>query len=218
MAYADLGNLLGEKMAELTKEEMRERLGNIDKIRDIIFGSKLREYENRFDKLESEVSLVKQEIHNQIEQVKNAFSTELQATVDSMDQKIRSINLSVQNNQEDIGETKEQIERVNRKITTTKEALDKIIENQTSSLQDKLSKTREKLENDVSNLKSQIFEELEKQFSLLQDGKVSRDDLAEIMFEVGMRMKKTELVTELKEAADKNIGTEILVSDNNLIK
>ncbi|OZH52350.1 hypothetical protein AFK68_24930 [Hydrocoleum sp. CS-953] len=196
-------------MADLTKEEMRERLGNIDKIRDIIFGSKLREYENRFDKLESEVSLVKQEIQNQIEQVKNAFSTELQATVDSMDQKIRSINLSLQNNQEDIGETKEQIERVNRKITTTKEALDKIIDNQTISLQDKLSKTREKLENDVSNLKTQIFEQLEKQFSLLQDGKVSRDDLAEIMFEVGMRMKKTELMTELKEAVDKNIGTEI---------
>ncbi|MEM1171885.1 MAG: hypothetical protein AAGJ08_23080 [Cyanobacteria bacterium P01_H01_bin.35] len=209
MAYADFGNLLGEKMADLTKEEMRERLGNIDKIRDIIFGSKLREYENRFDKLESEVSLVKQEIKNQIEQVKNSFSTELQATVDSMDQKIRSINLSLQNNQEDIGETKEQIERVNRKITTTKEALDKIIDNQTISLQDKLSKTREKLENDVSSLKTQIFEQLEKQFSLLQDGKVSRDDLAEIMFEVGMRMKRTELMTELKEAVDKNIGTEI---------
>ncbi len=215
MAYRDFGNLLGEKMAELTKEEMRERLGNIEKIRDIIFGSKLREYENRFDKLESEVSLVKQEIKSQIEQVKNAFSTELQATVDSMDQKIRSINLSVQNNQEDIGETKEQIERVNRKITTTKEALDQIIENQTISFQDKLSKTTEKLENDVSNLKTQIFEELNKQFSLLQDGKVSRDDLAEIMFEVGMRMKKTELVTELKEALEQNIGTEILVSDND---
>ncbi|MGD1805959.1 hypothetical protein ACP6PL_11045 [Dapis sp. BLCC M126] len=202
-------------MAELTKEEMRERLGNIDKIRDIIFGSKLREYENRFDKLESEVSLVKQEIKNQIEQVKNAFSTEIQAMVDSMDQKFRSINLTLQNNQEDIGETKEQIERVNRKITTTKEALDEIIDNQTTSLQDKLSKTRDKLENDVSNLKIQIFEELEKQFSLLQDGKVSRDDLAEIMFEVGMRMKKTELVNELKEAVDKNIGTQILVSDKD---
>lgn len=215
MAYPDFGNLVGEKMAELTKEEMRERLGNIDKIRDIIFGSKLREYENRFDKLESEVSLVKQEIKNQIEQVKNAFSTEIQAMVDSMDQKFRSINLTLQNNQEDIGETKEQIERVNRKITTTKEALDEIIDNQTTSLQDKLSKTRDKLENDVSNLKIQIFEELEKQFSLLQDGKVSRDDLAEIMFEVGMRMKKTELVNELKEAVDKNIGTQILVSDKD---
>jgi len=202
-------------MAELTKEEMRERLGNIDKIRDIIFGSKLREYENRFDKLESELSIVKQEIKNQIEQVKNVFSTELQATVDSMDKKIRSINLSLQNTQEDIGETKQQIERVNRKITTTKEALDEIIDQQTTSLREDLSQTREKLQNDVSSLKTQMFEELEKRFVLLQDAKISRDDFAEIMFEVGMRMKKTEFVTELKEAADRSIEIDALTSDND---
>ncbi|MGK7922896.1 MAG: hypothetical protein AB4080_23130 [Trichodesmium sp.] len=202
-------------MAELTKEEMRERLGNIDKIRDIIFGSKLREYENRFDKLESELSIVKQEIKNQIEQVKNVFSTELQATVDSMDKKIRSINLSLQNTQEDIGETKQQIERVNRKITTTKEALDEIIDQQITSVRQDLSQTKDKLENDVSSLKVQIFEELEKRFALLQDAKVSRDDFAEIMFEVGMRMKKTEFVTELKEAADRSVEIDALTSDNH---
>jgi len=194
---------------------MRERLGNIDKIRDIIFGSKLREYESRFDNLESELSIVKQEIHNQIEQVKNAFSTELQATVDSMEKKIRTIHLTLENTQEDIGETKQKIERVNRKIATTKEGLDEIIDNQTNSLRADLSQTREKLQNDVMNLKSQIFEELEKRFSLLKDGKVSRDDLAEIMFEVGMRMKKTEFVTELMEAADQNLETAIFKSDNN---
>lgn len=202
-------------MAELSKEEMRERLGNIDKIRDIIFGSKLREYENRFDKLESELSLAKQETKNQIEQVKSAFSTELQATVDSIDKKIRNINLNVQNTQEDVIETKQQIERVNRKIITTKEALNEIIDNQTTSLREDLSQTREKLQNDVSSLKTQIFEELEKRFSLLKDVKVSRDDLAEVMFEVGMRMKKTEFVTELKEAADKDLEKDILRPDNH---
>lgn len=202
-------------MAELSKEEMRDRLGNIDKIRDIILGSKLREYENRFERLESELYLAKQETKNQIEQVKSAFSTELQATVDSIDKKISNINLNIQNTQEDVVETKQQIERVNRKVITTKEALNEIIDNQTTSLREDLSKTREKLQNDVSNLKNQIFEELEKRFSLLEDVKVSRDDLAEIMFEVGMRMKKTEFVTELKEAADKGLEKKLLILDNN---
>ncbi|NET42996.1 hypothetical protein [Okeania sp. SIO2B3] len=199
-------------MAELSKEEMRERLGNIDKIRDIIFGSKLREYENRFEKLESELSLAKQETKNQIEQVKSVFSTELQAKVDSIEKKISNINLNIQNTQEDVVETKQQIERVNRKILTTKEALNEIIDHQTSSLREDLSQTREKLQNDVSYLKTQIFEELEKRFSLLNDVKVSRDDLAEIMFEVGMRMKKTEFVSELKKAADKDLEKELLTS------
>ncbi|MDJ0552980.1 MAG: hypothetical protein QNJ68_00745 [Microcoleaceae cyanobacterium MO_207.B10] len=202
-------------MAELTKEEMRERLGNIDKIRDIIFGSKLREYENRFDKLESELSLVQQEMKNQVEQVRNVFSTELHAAVDSIEKKFRSVNLTLQNTQEDIGENKQQLERLNRKITNTKEVLDETIDNQANSLGEELSKTREQLQNDVNNLKSQIFAELERRFSMLQDVKVSRDDLAEVMFEVGMRMKKTEFVTELKEAVDKDLEKELLPTDNN---
>jgi hypothetical protein len=45
-------------MAEITKEEMRERLGNIDQIRDIIFGAQLREYDNRFDKIDSDLSMM----------------------------------------------------------------------------------------------------------------------------------------------------------------
>ncbi|MEB3342014.1 hypothetical protein [Okeania sp.] len=198
-------------MAELTKLEMRERLGNIDKIRDIIFGSKLREYENRLDKLESEVSSVKQEITNQIAQLKSALSTELKVMVDSIDQKIIGINSTLQNNQEDITETKEQVERVNRKIIATKEGLEQVINHQTTSFQDNLLQKREKLESDINSLKNQILKELEKQFSLLQNGKVSRDDLAEVMFEVGMRMKKTEFVAELTEAANENLGTAAII-------
>lgn len=36
-------------MSEISREEMREKLGNIDQIRDIIFGSKQREYDSRIE-------------------------------------------------------------------------------------------------------------------------------------------------------------------------
>ena len=35
-------------MTQMLREEVRERLGNIDQIRDIIFGAQIREYETRF--------------------------------------------------------------------------------------------------------------------------------------------------------------------------
>ena len=56
-------------MAEITKEEMRERLGNIDQIRDIIFGAQLREYDNRFDKIDSDLSMMQRDMQARIEQV-----------------------------------------------------------------------------------------------------------------------------------------------------
>ena len=63
-------------MAEITKEEMRERLGNIDQIRDIIFGAQLREYDNRFDKIDSDLSMMQQDMQARIEQVKTVLSAE----------------------------------------------------------------------------------------------------------------------------------------------
>ena len=48
-----LSKLWGVSMDEITKDEMRERMENIELIRDIIFGSKLKEYDSRIDRLES---------------------------------------------------------------------------------------------------------------------------------------------------------------------
>jgi hypothetical protein len=51
-------------MSEVSKEEIRERMGNVELIRDIIFGSKLQEYDNRLDKLESQLSLLDKEMRD----------------------------------------------------------------------------------------------------------------------------------------------------------
>ena len=49
-------------MGEITRDEIRERLGNIDQIRDIIFGAHLREYTSRLDKAESDISAIQQDV------------------------------------------------------------------------------------------------------------------------------------------------------------
>ena len=66
-------------MTQMLREEVRERLGNIDQIRDIIFGAQIREYETRFGKLESDISLLQEEMRSHVEQLKINFSSELKA-------------------------------------------------------------------------------------------------------------------------------------------
>ncbi|MBW4678958.1 MAG: hypothetical protein KME19_02445 [Microcoleus vaginatus WJT46-NPBG5] len=193
-------------MAEITKEEMRERLGNIDQIRDIIFGAQLRDYNNRFEKIETELSLLQQEMHDYAEQVKSVLSTEVRAAVDSFEKKLKSVNLSTQ---EESADLRQQIDRINRKFSNHLEALDESVDKQTSSMRDDLSQTRDRLQDEVRNLRNQVFDELDKRLSLLRDVKVSRDDMAEVLFELGMRLKGTEFVPELKEAADTNMYTDV---------
>ncbi|MEG5001026.1 hypothetical protein [Microcoleus sp. B4-D4] len=199
-------------MAEITKEEMRERLGNIDQIRDIIFGAQLREYDNRFDKIDSELSMMQQDTQARIEQIKTVLSAEMKVAIDSLEKKVKSLT---SNTQEENADLRQQIDRVNRKFSSSIESLDEAIDNQTSSIRDELSQTRERLSEETRTLKTQVFEELDRRFSMLRDVKVSRDDMAEILFELGMRLKGTEFVPELKGVTDNKLNNEFLLPERH---
>ena len=199
-------------MAEITKEEMRERLGNIDQIRDIIFGAQLREYDNRFDKIDSDLSMMQRDMQARIEQVKTVLGTELRTAIDSFEKKVKSITL---NTQEESADLRQQLDRVNRKFSSSIEALDEALDNQTGSIREELSQTRERLSEETRTLKTQVFEELDRRFSMLRDVKVSRDDMAEILFELGMRLKGTEFVPELKGVTDNKLNNEFLLPERH---
>lgn len=194
-------------MRDITQEEMRDRMGNIDLIRDIIFGPKLQEYDTRIDKLESNLSLLEKETHDRIEQVKTDCLTELRSSVDALEQKIKSLSLTFQKDHADI---RQLIDRTYQNFSGSLESIDKTLVSQTTSIRKELSETREKLQDDTRNLKSQIFDELEKRFSLLTNAKVSRNDMADILFELGLRLKGTDLAKELKEANNNNESNDVL--------
>ena len=73
----------------MLREEVRERLSNIDQIRDIIFGAQIREYETRFGKLESEILLLQQEMRSHVEQLKVSFTAELKAGFENLEKKLK---------------------------------------------------------------------------------------------------------------------------------
>ncbi|WP_017720914.1 hypothetical protein [Kamptonema formosum] len=193
-------------MPEITKEEMRERLGNIDQIRDIIFGAQIRDFNNRFEKLETELSVLQQEMHDYAAQVKSILSTELRSAIESFEKKLKSLTISTQ---EEAADLRQQLDRINRKFSTSIEALDEAVDKQNSTLRDEFAITRDRLQDEVRNLRNQVFDELEKRLTMMKGDKVSKDDMAELLFELGMRLKGTEFVPELKEAADTNLYTDV---------
>ncbi len=200
-------------MAEITKEEMRERLGNIDQIRDIIFGAQLREYDNRFDKIESDLTILQQDIQTRLEQVKSVLTTELRTAFESVEKKFKSLSTTTQ---EESADMRQQIDRINRKFSTSIESLDEAIDSQTTSIRSDFSQSRDQLQEEIRSLKTQVLEELDRRFSVLREVKVSRDDMAEILFELGMRLKGSEFVPELKEVADNNVDSGRLLPDRHL--
>lgn len=195
-------------MGEISREEIRERIGNIELIRDLIFGSKLQEYDSRLDKLESHLSSLEKEMRDRTEQVKSDYLTELRISVNSLEEKIKSLSFTSQKDNADIRQV---IEGTYKNFSSSLDSIDKTVASQTTSIRKELSETREKLQEDTQNLKSQVFDELEKRFSLLTDAKLSRNDVADMLFELGLRIKKAEFTPELKESARSNGSDDTLL-------
>jgi exonuclease VII large subunit len=191
-------------MAEITKEEIRERLGNIDQIRDIIFGAHLREFGGRFEKLESDLSNLQQEMRDRDEDIKEFFSTELRLTVEAIEKKLK---VFINSTQEETSDLRLQSDRLNKKVSTNLQELDDEVDQLRQAAREEIGQTREKLQDEVKNLKTNVFEELERQFTMLKTVKVSKEDMAEILFELGMRLRGSEFVPELVEAAEEKYTT-----------
>jgi hypothetical protein len=189
-------------MGEITRDEIRERLGNIDQIRDIIFGAHLREFTSRLDKSEADIAAVQQEVSDRLSELKSVLALELRAAVESIDKRLKTISATTQ---EEAADLRQQFDRINRKFTNSIETLDETVEAQRVALRDELAQTRDNLQSETRELRSLVLEELDRHFSILREDKISKDDMAELLFELGMRLKGSEFVPELREAAEEKV-------------
>jgi len=187
-------------MTQMLREEVRERLGNIDQIRDIIFGAQIREYETRFGKLESDISLLQQEMRSHVEQLKVSFTTELKVGFENLEKKLKLFNL---NHEEESTDLRQQVDRLNRKFSSCVQSLDEQLDIQTKSIREDISQTKVELE-EVLALRNLVLEEIEQRFSSLRQSKVYKDDMAETLFALGMRLKENEFIPILREVGDEN--------------
>ncbi|MEM8602940.1 MAG: hypothetical protein AAGF24_03795 [Cyanobacteria bacterium P01_H01_bin.121] len=235
-----------------TKTTLRDQIGNIDQLRDILFGTQLREYNARLDQLERSLVALQKTAREQTEDVRQTLTTQLQANIDSVEKKLRSAAVKDEEEKLDL---RQQLEAVNKRLTIVDEdlqktirntcqeltddfdrklktfyikdeeekfdirqridllskrlnsnieALDEELEKRTSTLHSNLTNTRETLQLEINTLRDQFSEQLEQYVTLLDQAKVSREDMAEILFELGMRLKGTEFVPELRQVVNQD--------------
>lgn len=183
----------------MDRQDVRERLGNIDQIRDILVGSQLRDYENRFAQIESELNLLHQDLEDRIEEVKSSLSSQLQASLEALDKRLKAFTMKMQ---EETTDLQQQNDRLGRRLQSTFEELDRAFEDKTSAIDGRLNESRDKLQEDIRTLRSQVFEELEGRINALRDNKLERESMAELLFELGMRLKGQDVVPALQAAID----------------
>ena len=204
-------------VAEITQEELRERLGNVSQLRDLLLGDKIEEYEanfaqnsQRLDSLESSLIKFQSEVHDSLNKMQDSLSREINAAVDSLEKKITYLSLTTH---EETNKLKQEIEAKSSNAFQSIDTLQNKLRAETSYLKDELFQTRNTLGEDLQNLKQQVLEKLESNLSELTENKVSRIDLAEILFELCLKVKGSDFVPRLQEATENQMKTKLILPE-----
>lgn len=183
-------------MSKMSKDEVREKLGNIDQIRDIIFGPQMREYDARLDQVRSDMEKHQQEFSDRLEHLKVSLSSEIRNVTEALEKKLKTFHT---NHTEEETDLRQQVDRLNRKLNSGMESLDESLEAKTRSIKEELTETRDRYQGEILSLRDMIMSEIDEKAQQLQAGKVSRFDMAAALFEMGLRLQGEEFIPTIQE-------------------
>jgi hypothetical protein len=167
-----------------------ELVDNVNKIREIIFGSQMRSYEQRFEELE------------------NALTLEISRMKNELDLRLDSLEKLVRNEIDDTGDLiqKEKRERVEALENFNKfwQDMTKGLSENVGNIEDKVTKTTSILRNEMHQQSVEWSQSLTKEIeglgvrlanemNVLRSDKLARNDLGDLLGEVALRLKDAHL-------------------------
>ncbi|MBM3740225.1 MAG: hypothetical protein FJW39_31110 [Acidobacteria bacterium] len=160
--------------------------GNVDKIRDIIFGGQMREYEARFDRLEElvrrELSEIRESTRKRIDTLEAAIRRELEAlaTADRTEREQRTETLSKLTQ-----DLRDQGESLTRKLNDT----DTRHTDAERGIRNDMSVQNAQAGDELERRAQDLAASLDRRFRELNHSKTDRAALAAMLTEVAMRLK-----------------------------
>lgn len=204
-------------MSELSKQEIKEKLGNIVQIRDLLLGDKIEEYDrNSFQtqkhlsELESRLTNFQAAIDARLLEMKRSSEQEIETLRDSLEKKLKYLSLTTH---EENNKLNQHLTIANTKASQQIETLQANVARQLSLVNNELSQTKVTVSKDLQNLKNQILQLLDEKASEIQEDKVGRSDLAEILFEICLKVKGSDFLRDLKDAANNHVKTDFILPD-----
>ena len=164
-----------------------EMEGNVDKIRDIIFGGQMRDYEQRFVDLEKrltqQIDRLGKDIDKRVERLNAYAKREVDKLTDQMRTERKDRIAEDKNDARDLKDFAQQVEGWFGEV---EEQLD----SEARELRAALHEQNEDLSALITETRDQLNAALTSETRALTDSKVAREDLAGLLTEVALRLKK----------------------------
>ena len=161
-------------------------VGNVDQIRDIIFGSQMRDYESRFQRLEerllNELTTMRHETGNRVDALESYMRSELDALNNRLGKERDE-------READDKELSEDLKKLSKELMRKLSHLDDSVASQNRDLREQLLTQSKSLSADINSTREQLNSALVQATNELQHSKTDRASLAELLSEMALRLK-----------------------------
>jgi DNA repair exonuclease SbcCD ATPase subunit len=158
---------------------------NVDKIRDILFGSQMREYEKRFTRLEEQVAKSLDGIREDVKKRLDALEAFTQQEVDSVSARLKN-------------EKSERVEGL-KELTSELRGMAKSLEKKLSQMEEQMAEAQgdlrarileqsKGLSNEIDKAKKEFSAALDREVQTLRSEKTDRAALADLFNEIALRL------------------------------
>lgn len=189
-------------MNEISKAEIRKRLGNISQLREILFGEQfdeyneqLEQYKQRLDTLEDNLQRSQAATKESLTQMEIKLLDKINDVANNLEKSIQYYNLK---NKEEQQKAQQKIAKLSQYCHDNIDYLHKNSNINTNNLKIEIAKSKSDLDRDLILFKQQLLNHLESHFTELTTNKISRADLAEVLFELCIKLKGTDKDIDLK--------------------
>lgn len=167
-----------------------QNTNNVEQIRDIIFGAKIKEFEEKFHLFNQTLQTLEETMKRTFHESHLKLQKETERSLEVLEKKIDTLASSTQREKNNLKEL----------IDKTEEGLNNQLRSQKDEFSSKMKMMREnvtddtqKISEDMESMKSEIQTALERGLSTLSEEKLSRDAMAQMLLNVAMKIQGTDI-------------------------
>jgi ABC-type transporter Mla subunit MlaD len=159
--------------------------GNLDKVRDLLFGGQMRDYDRKFARLEERLGKETAELREEVRRRLSALESYMKAEVESLSERLRAEQDGRAGADKDLGrELRDSAQQFDQKVSQ----LDDLVARNQRDLRQQLHAQHQELVDDIRQRVEDVLGRLAHEAQELRSDKTDRKALAALLTEMAMRL------------------------------
>lgn len=176
---------MSEKSEKIAAADVGDQ--NVDKIREILFGAQIRDYDSRFSQLEQRLVAENEKMGQFLEKRLTGIATATQRELAGLAEQIENQKNSLASWQ---SESRSDLQSTSHQMGERLNDLDDMLAKETSALRNDLSEQYNSLIELVKKTRASVDDSVARESNQLQQGKVGREDLSALLADLAARLKQ----------------------------